>query len=477
MRFLPQWPLRSWLILSHGGVLIAPVLVLLGSGALFEDLQWQTEEDLKHQGALLTMLIESEVLRARHDDKRAGIRAIAGMLNPTLQDAKAVTRSGIQVVDTRGRVVATSGRVLGQDLSAYPEIVDALNGNLSSLTRPRPEPTERHAPWSESRNAKVRVFVALPVVVDEEVIGAILLSRTPRDQLKTLYDMGPGVGAAIVVAVVAAMLLGAVAAWVATRSLRLLGRGAERIAEGDFRGLADLARPSRSHLVEVAHTATALTTMTERLRDRLSYIAEFASNVSHEFKTPIATLRGTVELMSDDDEMPLEQRARFLANASRELDRLERMVSGLLSLARADEEGARQEVDLQELVDEAAARQEVAVSGQAAPVSADRGQLEAVLKNLVENARRHGGPEVRVTLEAFTEGRLTGFRVRDTGQGISPANLERVFDRFFTTDRARGGTGLGLALVRAIVERHGGQVTVQSQPGDTVFTVTLPRSG
>jgi signal transduction histidine kinase len=476
MRWLPQWPLRSWLILSHGGVLVAPVLVLLGSGALFEDLQWQTEEDLKHQGALLTMLIESEVLRARHEDKSAGIRTIASRLNPSLQDAKAVTLSGIQVVDTSGRVLATSGRVLGQDLSAYPEIVDALNGNVSSLTRPRPEPTERHAPWSESRSAKIRVFVALPVVVDEEVIGAILLSRTPRDQLQALYYMGPGVGGAIVVAVVAAMLLGAVAAWVATRSLRLLGRGAERISEGDFRGLDELARPSRSHLVEVAHTATALTAMTERLRQRLSYIAEFASNVSHEFKTPIATLRGTVELLCDDDEMPPEQRARFLTNATRELDRLERMVTGLLSLARADESGARQEVDLQELVAQAASEHEVAVSGEAAPVRADQAQIEAVLKNLVENARRHGGPDVQVSLEAFTEPRVTGFRVRDTGQGISPANLERVFDRFFTTDRARGGTGLGLALVRAIIERHGGQVTVQSQPGDTVFTVTLPRA-
>jgi hypothetical protein len=152
------------------------------------------------------------------------------------------------------------------------------------------------------------------------------------------------------------------------------------------------------------------------------------------------------------------------------------MVSGLLSLARADERKARARVELDEVLAAVSRDHQVPVEGSSGPVDADRAQLEAVAKNLVENARRHGGPGVRVRIEAFAGPRTAGFRVIDDGQGISEANLPRVFDRFFTTDREGGGTGLGLALVRAIAIRHGGDVRVESRPGRTVFEVELPLS-
>lgn len=476
MRLVPRLPLQLWLMMSHGGVLVAPVLVLYTSGAFGNDLRSQTHWDLEHQGALIAMLVESEVQGARHGAPSAEIADVSSRLNPALREAKASTRSGIEIVDTDGIVVATSGTVLGEDLSDHPEVEAALDGRSGMIVRPKPgRKTAAPPPWSESRRANVRVFVTVPVVVDEEVIGAIVLSRTPRDEIEALYQMAPGVASAAVVAVIGTLLLAGVAAWVATRSLEMLDRGAERIADGDFGGLRELERPRRSHLTEVAHTANAIASMAERLRERLAYIAEFASNVSHEFKTPIATLRGTVELLSDDEGMPAEQRTKFLANATGELERLERMVSGLLSLARADEAGVRVDEDLQGLLAEVAAIYDVPLTGIADAVSGDRAQLESVVTNLVDNARQHGGPTVVVAIEAFTEPGWTGFTIVDDGRGISPANLPQVFDRFFTTDRGGGGTGLGLALVRTIVLRHGGDVTVDSQPGRTAFTVRLPR--
>lgn len=470
---VPQLPLRAWLLMSHGAVLVAPVLVLLGSGALTTDLRQQTYEDLEHQGALIAMLIRSEVLRARVRDEDAGITEVGQVLNAVLSEAKAQTLSGIQVVDSRGVVVATSGHVLGTDLGDDPVVAHALSGSPAMEVRARP-PSEWHPLGSKSRNARVRVFVAIPVTVDGDLLGAIVLSRTPRDQVQALYHMAPGIVSAGVVAAIGTAVFAGIAAWVATRSLAMLGRGAERIAEGDFGGLAELTRPRRSHLVEVSHTANAIVTMTERLRERLAYISEFASNVSHEFKTPIATLRGTIELIDDDRDMSAEQRSRFLANAAREIERLERLVSGLLSLARADEASSRARVDLQDLVEDVAARYEVTPVGRAGVVIGDRSQLEAVVKNLIENARHHGGPGVTVSVEAASGPGWTSLAVIDDGRGISEANLARVFDRFFTTDRAAGGTGLGLALVRAIAVRHGGDVTVDSRPGRTAFTVRLP---
>ncbi|MEZ4236580.1 MAG: ATP-binding protein [Myxococcota bacterium] len=472
--WIPQLPLRAWLLCSHGLVLVAPTLVLLGSGALSRDLRNQTHEDLEHQGALIAMLVRSEVLRARVHDAHATVATIGWSLNPVLSEAKAETLAGVQVVDPHGRVVATSGQVLGADVSEDPEVTRALHGEKATVVRPRPPQSEWHALSSKSRNAKVRIFVAVPVLVDDQVVGAIVLSRTPRDQLQALYHMGSGILSAAVVASLGTALLAGIAAWVATRSLASLGQGAERIAEGDYGGVQDLARPRRSHLVEVADTANAILAMTERLRERLAYISEFASNVSHEFKTPIATLRGTLELLDDDDEMPAEQRARFLANAERELVRLERLVSGLLSLARADEAVAGAAFELQDVLDDVAERYGLVCEGTARPVRGDRAQIEAVAKNLVENARRHGGEGVTVRLEAHGGEDWSGFAVVDDGAGISAANLSRVFDRFFTTDRAGGGTGLGLALVRAIVERHGGDVQVTSAPGRTAFRVRLP---
>ncbi|MEQ1568402.1 MAG: HAMP domain-containing sensor histidine kinase [Myxococcota bacterium] len=474
--WLPRLPLSAWLLCSHTAVLLPPVVVLLLSGTLTNDLRDQTRWDIEHQGALIATYLQSELEHARRARPGADLDDIEPRVRGPLRDAKESTLSGIRVVDARAKVVATSGDVLGEDLSSDPIVQAALDGRTGVEVRPRPEQTEYHPPWSESRSANVRVYVAIPVVLDQRVVGAVVISRTPREQFKALYHMAPGLVAAVVAAVFATAGVAGLAAWVATRSLEMLDRGALRIADGDHAGLDELDRPRRSHVSEVAHTANSIATMAERLRDRLSYISEFASNVSHEFKTPIATLRGTVELLTDDAEMPAEQRARFLDNAGRELSRLERMVSGLLSLARADEPHARAEVGLGELLADVAADHAVALSGEAAAVRGDRAQLEAVAKNLVENARRHGGPGVAVQLEGFVDGRATGFRVIDDGRGISDANLARVFDRFFTTDRASGGTGLGLALVRTIAQRHGGDVNVDSRPGRTVFTVRLPRA-
>ena len=104
-------------------------------------------------------------------------------------------------------------------------------------------------------------------------------------------------------------------------------------------------------------------------------------------------------------------------------------------------------------------------------VRGDRAQLAVVLTNFLENAGVHGGV---AQVRAFVERQRTGFEVVDDGPGISASNLEHVFDRFFTTNRSGGSSGLGLALVRAIVFTHHGEVTVRSRPGETVFRVELP---
>jgi len=460
-------PLGGWLAASHGLVFLLPLLVVLGTGALGTDLRNQTRDDIAHQATILALHAQ-QVLAADGDTRLADHEAALSALLRTVRER---TLSGLQITDEQGVVVASSGTNLGQDLSADPEVVAALAGDDAVTVRPR-RPS-RHPLSSKSRRANVRLFVTVPIWRGSEVAGVVVVSRTPREELQALYHMA---GPALVLGWLAGLLVAVgVGAWFSvmlSRSLRRLEEGSRRIAQGSFAGIARLQRSSDSHVAEVAAVSRSLTTMARRLQERLGYIGEFASNVSHEFKTPLATLRGTVELLGDDDDMPPAQRARFLTNADRELNRLDQLVNGLLSLARADAEPDARAVDLDELVASVAARREVAVHGRAGRTTGDPAQLEAVVVNLVDNALRHGGEGVSVTIRGLQPGAV-GLEVVDDGRGISEANLPRVFDRFFTTDRAEG-TGLGLALVRAIVGSHGGRIEVTSRPGHTVFRVELP---
>jgi signal transduction histidine kinase len=394
-------------------------------------------------------------------------------MSELLAEAKAQTLTGIRIVNDRGIVVATSGETLGDDLSDDEEVRAALKGSRGLAIKPRdPVPLSSRSSYttrdSKTRHADVRVFVAVPVVKEGEVLGAVVLSRTPREEWQTFWQMAPRLSGGAVVALLSTIVLSLFAGWRASRSLKLLAAASERIAAGQL-GTADtFSEAQASRIQETALLGAAMAQMASRLRARLAYISEFAGNVSHEFKTPVSSLRGTIELLRDDEQMPPEQRARFLNNALADLDRLSNLVGGLLRLARAEEGGPRETVDLDALIDELLRRHPgLAVSGAAGAVSGVREQLDTLVTNLVQNALRHGGPNVRV--ERWRTDTQAGVTVEDDGPGIPAAHLPSLFERFYTTDRARGGTGLGLALVKAIAEAHDGGVSVDSEPGRTRF--------
>jgi signal transduction histidine kinase len=461
LSLLPRLPLQLWLLASYFLVLSLPLVAVVGTGALAWDLVTQTQEDLEHQGALIAM-VAAERMKGKPDG-----------MSELLAEAKAQTLTGIRIVNDRGIVVATSGETLGDDLSDDEEVRAALKGSRGLAIKPRdPVPLSSRSSYttrdSKTRHADVRVFVAVPVVKEGEVLGAVVLSRTPREEWQTFWQMAPRLSGGAVVALLSTIVLSLFAGWRASRSLKLLAAASERIAAGQL-GTADtFSEAQASRIQETALLGAAMAQMASRLRARLAYISEFAGNVSHEFKTPVSSLRGTIELLRDDEQMPPEQRARFLNNALADLDRLSNLVGGLLRLARAEEGGPRETVDLDALIDELLRRHPgLAVSGAAGAVSGVREQLDTLVTNLVQNALRHGGPNVRV--ERWRTDTQAGVTVEDDGPGIPAAHLPSLFERFYTTDRARGGTGLGLALVKAIAEAHDGGVSVDSEPGRTRF--------
>jgi two-component system sensor histidine kinase ChvG len=218
--------------------------------------------------------------------------------------------------------------------------------------------------------------------------------------------------------------------------------------------------------------------MTEQLSDRAEYIAEFAANVSHELKSPITAIRGAAELLREEmDAMPAEQRDRFLDNIGSDAERMERLVTRLLELARIQSAPESvEEVKLGPFLERIARsygdRVEVDVAGAPEKLSINPDHLESAVRNLLDNALRHG-PDGPVELCATAEGERVAISVRDRGAGVDEKIRERVFDRFFTTERDGGGTGLGLAIVKAVAETRGGEVRLETGPGGSTFTLIV----
>ena len=219
---------------------------------------------------------------------------------------------------------------------------------------------------------------------------------------------------------------------------------------------------------------------------------DFVANASHELRTPLASIIGYVETLRDDGGLEDTGLAdRFLKTIQSEAQRLQSLVSDLMSLSRIEAEkhdAPTDEIDLAALTGRAAreaagAQREHRLDFQSHgefTVLGDAQQLEQLVRNLVDNGLKYGGPEEQVTVRLQPQG--TGrvkMTVRDRGEGIAPEDLPHLTRRFYRTDpgrsRASGGTGLGLAIVKHIVERHKGRLSIESTLGDgTCVTVLLP---
>lgn len=221
-------------------------------------------------------------------------------------------------------------------------------------------------------------------------------------------------------------------------------------------------------------------------------VRQFVADASHELRTPLASIRGYAELTRRGREEVGPDTKHALGRIESEAGRMTFLVEDLLLLARLDAGRPLQfeQTDLVPLVIDTVSDARVAGSehvwrlelpDEPALVSADSARLQQVLVNLLANARTHTPPATTVTARVQRRGPWLCVDVQDDGQGIPPDLLPHVFERFARGDSSRsrvsGSTGLGLAIVQAVATAHGGAVTVDSVPGQTVFTVHLPALG
>ena len=403
-------------------------------------------------------------------------RAAGLYVTPILLEGKNITLAGIRVVDFNGNEVAnTRGDREGVSLLSWDEVPRALQGEVVSQLRERRSDEPPPSLTSRSRGTRVRVFVAMPILAGDRVLGAVVLSRTPISLSQALYNNRWPFAAAAGALLVVVLALSWFTSRTIARPISALVGEADRIRRGETP--TALARPGTA---EADRLSAALVRMAGELRDREEYIRTFAKSVSHEFKTPLTSMRGSIELLQDHwDSMSEEERGRFLDLIESERNRLERLVSRLLDLARADVvRPGDDHCDAVTVASEVVSHhadlgKQIALSAdrEHCPVAMDAAVLDTVVSALVTNAIQHGGPDVRIEI---TGDDPVCISVSDDGAGISDANAARVFEEFFTTDRAGGGTGVGLAIVKTLCESHGGSVRLERDGGRTRFAVQLP---
>jgi two-component system OmpR family sensor kinase/two-component system sensor histidine kinase BaeS len=334
-----------------------------------------------------------------------------------------------------------------------------------------------------------------PVTSNDERVGTLLVVAAesgPSTALtgEFLIALNRGVLLATVIAGLVAILLATVLVRQIIAPLRRLQSAADAIAGGDLSQRVTIT--SRD---EVGDVSRAFNQMTETLEHNERLRRHVMADIAHELRTPLTVIQGQVEAILDGV-FPLTPEQ--LAPIHDETILLSRLVADLRELALAEAGQLaieRRPVDLRDLVgrvaaavEPAVAEKNIALSMKASPnlplVSADPDRLSQVTHNLLSNALRHTPPGGNISLRAGYEGeqaREVWLEVSDTGEGIHPEQLPYVFDRFYRADPARsrdsGGSGLGLAIVRAIVEAHGGRVSVASDgvPGHgSTLTVYLP---
>tara|TARA_B100001989_G_C24546823_1_gene471432 strand:+ start:1552 stop:3135 length:1584 start_codon:yes stop_codon:yes gene_type:complete len=402
--------------------------------------------------------------------------AAGDILASVIGDIQKTTLSGIKVLDYAGVVVA--GRTeIGQDFSFLPEVRRAMQGYYTSVIRERISDNPAPALASISRGTGIRVFIAVPIIENEHVWGVVYISRTPQNILKHIYAEKEKTLFAAFILVCMTLVIALLTSYTISRPIRKLINRTERFASGDSTALDD------KHLTgvqEIELLYESFGHMAKSLNERSDYIRDFAMHVSHEFKTPITGIQGSAELMLDHlEDMERSKKKKFLSNIIADCDRLKKLVTRLLELARADNPSAKDEhchvYDVLEKVRgafSAVKNFEVLLKGEPdfiAKISSEN--LETICINLCDNAYQNGASRLEVNIKRCDAEIIIAFA--DDGNGISDANKSKIFTPFFTTRRQEGGTGMGLGIVSSILNAHEGAIDLIDADMGTIFEVRL----
>ena len=429
-------------------------------------------------------------------------RAVESVLQSAGSSCDEVARSvpGVYVqLRTRktGRVVCSTGvadlsRLPGSGARPRPgpppeRPPPRLPATISRLSAKGSEPTRYFDAPATEGGTRYRVRASL-----DPGIAYMLVVATPLDDVYSTLHRLLLVELLVTAAVLAAIVgLGLWVVRLGLRPLDAIGDTAAAIAAGDLSQRVERAEER----TEVGRLGLALNAMLGQIERAFEVRAaseeklrRFVADASHELRTPLAAVRAYAELFTRGAERRPEDLARSMAGITRESERMSLLVEDLLLLARLDEGRplAREPVELDQVVAEAVdtaltvePERSISLDAEQTIVLGDRDRLRQIVDNLLANVREHTPPETPVRVSVSTSDGTARIEVEDAGPGMAPEEAERVFERFYRADpsraRASGGVGLGLSIVAAVAEAHGGEVSARSEPGrGSTFRISLP---
>jgi signal transduction histidine kinase len=477
------------LLLGFGALMTGVFLIVMrvSHEAYHLEFDQMVNRDLARQYVAAHLLIREPPLTA-HNFARALDRITS--INPNVD---------VYVLDGQGRILAGSaagGRAALSRVDINP-IVRFLEGH-AEFPLLGDDPVDAQHP---------EVFSAATLSIPDcpAAYLYVVLSRhesmSAASRLRTSYAIGEGAGF-IVAAIVLAIAGSVVFLRLLTRRLGVLQHDIERFRDdGEVAAPVELGMAGDGTGDEIERLRRLFVQLTERIRDQVRQLRytdamrrEFLANISHDLRTPLATLQAHVEALSLKDDLPRDERQRYLAVTLQQCQRLVRLVEQLLEVAKLD---ARQvplksePFQIAELVQDVAMKWQLAARGAGVTVSAvaptvsvplvtgDIALIERVLDNLMDNAVRYAGTGGQVTLRLTVGVDAVRVDMHNTGAEIATSERAQVFDRFFRGDKSRpagsGHAGLGLAIVRGILDLHGSSIDFVSPPGGgTTFFFDLP---
>lgn len=380
-------------------------------------------------------------------ERLAAVEQATGGLRVYLTDAR-----GIVTFDSAG------GRDVGKDYSGRPEIAKYLSGG--------------YAPSDDTGVVDGELRASAPIGANRAVVGYVGVARALSSVADAVWRARLRLAAGGLA--VAAIMVTA-GWWIAsrlTRSLERLTAHVEAIRDGRT------STVPATRAAEVAALAHAFEEMRTALEGK-AYVERYTQALAHELKAPLSAVRGATELLGED--LPAEERARFLAHLRAESDRLQRIVDRMLQLSSLEARRGLEEptrIDLEAALREAieALRpawlaRDLEVRAEPGAPGSMRGEaflIGQALANLLQNAIEFSPKGGRVVARILTAGRRLGVQVDDEGPGIPDYAQERIFERFYSLprpDTGRKSTGLGLTFVREIALLHGGEARVGNRPG------------
>lgn len=353
------------------------------------------------------------------------------------------------------------------------EVLAALKGSYGATTR-----------ISSGGQVSVTIYSALPVKGPEGITGVVLVSRSTYRILQNIYDLRLDLAKVFVWSLLAVIAVSIFLTLRISRPLKLLSKQALKSSDKNGRVLSTEFTGSKRH-DEIGDLSRSFTVLLTKLNKRIQFSESFSSDISHEFKNPLAAIRSSAELLEDTD-LTAEERAEFIKAIKEETSHLQLLLNGVRSISRIDSDTENneqlEELELVEFTKNIITRTERVYPETQITLESNREKImygikpdyfDRLMENLIQNAAGFG-TKVKVTLVQNEKLTIT---VEDNGKGVSEEEKEKIFNRFYSSrkDKSTQHTGLGLSIVKSIVEQMNAGISVEKSKalGGASFSVEL----